>query len=77
MTQYQKAATLVVRIIGVLITLAGLAGPLYKLVLEISGQPVPARVNERWAASVTWVIGGVVLTLLSKVLGKRLGQGLE
>jgi hypothetical protein len=77
MNQYQKAAALVTRILGCVVAMVGLIGPLYITALQIAGQPTLAYPKERWVGSVAWVIGGIILVLASKRIGRRLGGGLE
>jgi hypothetical protein len=77
MNQYQKAATLVVRVVGSIVAVVGLMGPFYITVLQIAGQAAPAYPTERWAGSIVWLLGGVILALASKPIGRRLGGGLE
>ena len=65
------------RIVGCVLSLVGVMGPLYITILQIAGQPAPTYPRERWMGSLTWIVGGVVLFLASKPIGRRLGGGLE
>jgi len=77
MNQYQKAAALVLRIVGTVMALIGAIGPLYVGALQAMGQNTHAYPKERLLGSIAWLIGGLALTAGAKPLGRRLGGGLE
>ena len=77
MNAYQKAATLVLRLIGCYLAAIGATGFAYLAAMKALGQTVPAYPSERFVASVFWFAGGIILVLFSKLLGRCLGHGLE
>ena len=76
MNPYQKAAVLVVRLIGCVVALIGLIGPLSVGLMGLAGQGAPTYAAQRWVASLLWLIGGAVLIVASKPIGRRFGAGL-
>ena len=77
MNPYQKAATLIARIVGAVIALVGVMGPIYAVVWRATGQHVPDYPAERWVGSVLWAVGGLALIFAAKPLGRLTGRGLE
>jgi hypothetical protein len=77
MNAYQKAATFVLRIVGCVLTVVGATGPSYVLCVGLISGNSPQYPLERWVASIVWTAGGVVLVLLSKLIGRLLGHGLD
>ena len=77
MNPYQKVAAFVIRIVGSILIMAGIMGPLGIAALRLAGQAAPTYPIERWVGSVIWGVGGIILVLASKPIGRRLGGGLE
>ena len=77
MNPYQKAAALVFRIVGTILVVIGLMGPLYVGALQAMGRSTPSYPQTRWMGSITWIIGGALLVAGAKPLGRRIGGGLE
>ena len=77
MNRYQMAAILVVRMVGCALALIGLVGPLSVAVMTALGQSAPSYPSQRYVGSLIWLIGGVVLVVVAKPIGRRLGSGLE
>jgi hypothetical protein len=75
MNAYQKAATLVLRLVGSALAAIGAIGPIAIAATKAIGQDSPS--SGRWAGSAMWFIGGILLILLSKTLGRMLGSGLD
>jgi hypothetical protein len=77
MNVYQKTATFMLRIVGCALAVVGALGPAYIGFLRAIGRDAPQYSSERWAGSVLWGVGGLLLVLLSKPLGRLLGRGLD
>jgi hypothetical protein len=77
MNVFQKAAALILRIVGATLAVMGALGPAYIGLLKAIGRDAPAYPSERWAGSIFWGAGGLVLMFLSKPLGRLLGRGLD
>ncbi len=79
MNIFQKTAVFLLRIMGSAIAVIGAIGPGCVTSVTILGHGMPeyAPPTDRWAASVVWLIGGVVLVLVSKPIGRWIGTGLD
>jgi hypothetical protein len=77
MNNYQKTAAFILRIAGCVLAFVGAMGPTYIACMRALGRTTPEYSSDRWAASIMWSVGGVVLVLLSKPLGRLLGRGLD
>lgn len=77
MNSYQKFATFLARLIGSVMVLGGLAGPVSMLGYRLVGRDLPSYSNERWFGSFFWAAVGLVLLLFGRPIGKALGRGLE
>jgi hypothetical protein len=77
MSPYQKAASLVIRMVGVVLAVMGGLGPLYVAILAALRHATPPYPTERWLGSAVWLLGGLLLVLASKPLGRALGRGLD
>ena len=62
---------------GSVIALVGFMGPVSVAILQVTGRVAPAYPPERWIGSISWLIGGIILVLAAKPIGRRLGGGLE
>ena len=77
MNQYQKLATFLLRLVGAVVALVGVMGPLYVVVATVFGSDTPSYGNERWWGSFLWAAGGIFLVVFSKPLGRLFGRGLD
>jgi hypothetical protein len=77
LNSYQKAGTWVMRLVGAVITAGGVMGTLWAGIAHALGVQIQEYSAERWLGSAMWAIGGVVLVLASKPIGRLLGRGLE
>jgi hypothetical protein len=77
MNPYQKAATIALRLFGGLIAVRGASGPVYIAFDRAISGNWPTYESDRWAASAIWLVGGALLMLLSKPLGRLFGSGLD
>jgi hypothetical protein len=77
MNEYQKVGVLIVRLAGAIVAVFGLVGPLYAILARAIGHHVPDYSADRWIGSITWAVGGIVLMLVSKPLGRLFGRGLD
>ncbi|HTG33517.1 MAG TPA: hypothetical protein VLB76_11375 [Thermoanaerobaculia bacterium] len=77
MNPYQKFSTFMARLIGSVMVLGGLAGPVSMLAYRLVGRDLPSYSDERWIGSFFWAAVGLALLLLGRPIGKALGRGLE
>ena len=77
MNQYQRAAALVIRILGSVLIAWAVVGPLYVVILWALWHVPPVYSKDHWSASLWWGSMGALLIALSKPLGRLLGRGLE
>jgi len=77
MNQYQKLATLFLRLFGTAIAVVGIMGPIYIGLLVVLGKDTPTYGLDRWAGSILWAIAGILLVRFSKNLGRVFGRGLD
>ena len=77
MNHYQKLAALLIRLLGAVLAVVGMMGPVYVGFLVALGNDVPEYGTERWAGSVVWATGGVLLIVFSQKLGGLFGRGLD
>jgi hypothetical protein len=77
MNPYHKLATFLARLIGSIMVLAGLGGPVALLAYRLMGRNLPSYPDERWFASFFWAAMGLVILLLGRPIGRALGRGLE
>jgi hypothetical protein len=77
MNSYQKFAVFFLRFAGFIIAAIGFMGPLFLAVMKVIGEQMPPFGIERWAGSIAWGIGGVLMVLVSGPLGRLLGRGLD
>ncbi len=77
MNAYQKVATLLLRLVGLVVLVIGAAGICWVGLMGALGFEVPTYPSSRYASSLFWIVGGLVLTLISKPLGRVLGHGLD
>ena len=75
MSVYQKASILLVRLHAFVIFIYGLMGLAVRGYLGVAGEADPYS-HERLAASIVYLVIGVVGMLISQQLGKWLGRGL-
>ena len=77
MNNYQKLATLLLRLVGAVAAVMGVMGPFYVFALVLFGQKIPAYAPNRWAGCIVWAIGGLLLVMFAKPLGRLFGRGLD
>jgi hypothetical protein len=77
MNHYQKLAVLLIRCGGTAMGALGLFGSVYGTVLRGVGMEFRPDQAERYYASFWYVAFGLVLFLLGRPLGRRLGGGLD
>jgi NADH:ubiquinone oxidoreductase subunit 6 (subunit J) len=62
---------------GSIIAIAGAIGPFYIAVMTAFVGETQSYEYDRWAGSVVWLIGGILLIIFSIPLGRLLGRGLN
>ena len=77
MSHYQKLATLLIRFAAFLLVLFGLMGLLFGLYARLISGTLSPEFQERLTSSVLYLIGGVILFVLARLLGKVVGRNLE
>ena len=77
MSHYQKLATLLIRFAAFLLVLFGLMGLLFGLYARLISEALSPEFQERLTSSVLYLIGGVILFALARLLGKVVGRNLE
>ena len=77
MSHYQKLATLLIRFAAFLLVLFGLMGLLFGLYAGLISEALSPEFQERLTSSVLYLIGGVILFALARLLGKVVGRHLE
>ena len=77
MSHYQKLATLLIRFAAFLFVLFGLMGLLFGLYARLISGSLSPEFQERLTSSVLYLIGGVILFALARLLGKVVGRHLE
>lgn len=77
MNQYQRLSAFLLRVIGGVLLISAVAGPVTIALLCAFRRPITAYPPERWAACVVWAVAGTTLILASKRLGRLLGAGLD
>ena len=77
MNSYQKFAVFLIRVTGVVVAVRAIVGPVQVGLLRLLGVRGYDYPTERWLASLFWGVGGIVLVLLAKPIGRFLGRGLE
>ena len=76
MNMFQQIGTFVARIVGTLMVVVAIAGLLWYAYLAARGQ-LDTLETSRLAATILWLVLGSGLVLLSKLLGKLWGSGLN
>ena len=76
MNPYQKAATLVVRLVGGTILMVVALGMLYFVFMAATGQDLSAFGAQR-VGSFVWGAVGLVLIAVAKPIGRLMGRGLD
>ena len=77
MSHYQKLATLLIRFAAFLFALFGLMGLLFGMYARLISGVVSPEFQERLTSSVLYLIGGVILFALARLIGKVVGRNLE
>jgi hypothetical protein len=77
MNVYQKAAIFILRLTGFVVALVGALGPIGLLAVSVAGGGTSSYPAARWVGSAMWFVGGVVLVLMAKTIGRLLGRGLD
>jgi hypothetical protein len=77
MSPFAKAAALVLRIVGSVVALIGIIGPITAVLSRALGHEWPAYRTDQWLGSILWSLGGALLVGASRPLGRLLARGLE
>ena len=77
LSHYEKLGVLVLRLVAVVAAGLGLLGLAYHSLVSAAGSALSAEAQERFAGSIWYLGGGILLFVLSRPLGRLLGRRLE
>ena len=77
MNPLQKAATLIVRLLGSAMVVVAVSGMLYLGFMAATGQDLSAFPGTRRVGSVVWGAAGCILIAGAKRIGYLMGHGLD
>jgi len=73
---YQKIGTFIFRLFGCGVFFFGAMGLVYAGVQKLCALNVPVYSSEQFIGSIFWVIGGMFLFVIARLVGKVIGAGL-